>query len=623
MPNNTTLTAFTDSELQEDPEPTEHQRQNKRQTQPKQLSSGPLHDSSSKVPASQAMSDDKSPEPPQHETPNQDEAKESWGGNLGVTDDVIAVLIENQMVGLLEAIRELIQNGTDSPSSTKVLCSVTPDKTVVIDDGDGLDLSDESGESHVTEFGKTSKPSRDNSTIGEMGLGKGPSFAVGAVRIHSRDREIFFDYKDRFNHGGFQYAAGYKWHNAPAEHDLDGFLVEIYHYEEETESISSQLDADSLAADLRKEVRFRPYTSGRDIIINGQHAAPSGRHPEEYTSQDTPSRTIEIDDAIITYDASKKSHRVYSNGIFVKDVEVSNTPVGGTILTTQNLRLTFSRREIKDQCPLWTRIKAETEEKFEKAFDADEVENWSSNDKKFFAKTLSRSKEARDRYSDYKLFRRIDGALSSVADLRNAKTIAITGNATEAAVAACNSSKLILDKSDDASHTFFRKCFGVFQSKPDDFESVRVVKKIRNLSLGEDMGSGTIEKDGLRPTQRRKLQFAQALIREANLPFYTVEYGEETDEGPFPGHVTSSGNITITDGDTTSVSRVVWMHELTVALSQYIAFDGDSRLAGELSSAHMQESAHLLSNDLMDAYRAIAKPITTEGFDSVFDKYGV
>ena len=51
---------------------------------------------------------------------------------------VATYLIEDQMADLTDAIREAVQNGIDSTGSSRVLVSISPERSLIFDDGAGV-----------------------------------------------------------------------------------------------------------------------------------------------------------------------------------------------------------------------------------------------------------------------------------------------------------------------------------------------------------------------------------------------------------------------------------------------------------------------------------------------------
>lgn len=55
-------------------------------------------------------------------------------------EQVATYLIEDQIADLTDPIREAVQNGIDSPNSIRVLVSISPDHSIIVNDGAGRDL---------------------------------------------------------------------------------------------------------------------------------------------------------------------------------------------------------------------------------------------------------------------------------------------------------------------------------------------------------------------------------------------------------------------------------------------------------------------------------------------------
>ena len=92
-------------------------------------------------------------------------------GKLGVDQErILEELIFSQAESLVDGVRELIQNGVDAPGSDQVTVSITPKRTVVEDNGDGMDLTEAQIREFLTQLGKSTK--RDDPTaIGMFGIG--------------------------------------------------------------------------------------------------------------------------------------------------------------------------------------------------------------------------------------------------------------------------------------------------------------------------------------------------------------------------------------------------------------------------------------------------------------------
>lgn len=105
---------------------------------------------------------------------------------------VATYLIEDQMADLTDAIREAVQNGIDSPGSSRVLVSISPERSLILDDGTGINLESTEGRHNLSVLGAGSKQRSDDETIGEWSIDKGAIIAKGVVRIWSHDTALCF-----------------------------------------------------------------------------------------------------------------------------------------------------------------------------------------------------------------------------------------------------------------------------------------------------------------------------------------------------------------------------------------------------------------------------------------------
>lgn len=81
-------------------------------------------------------------------------------------------LIFDQAGSLEDGIREGVQNGVDAPGSSYVQIAVQPSqqRTIIWDDGEGMDLSHDEVETFLTELFESTKDDADAS-IGQFGIG--------------------------------------------------------------------------------------------------------------------------------------------------------------------------------------------------------------------------------------------------------------------------------------------------------------------------------------------------------------------------------------------------------------------------------------------------------------------
>ncbi|ELY26483.1 hypothetical protein C500_15010 [Natrialba magadii ATCC 43099] len=266
---------------------------------------------------------------------------------------VATYLIEDQMANLADAIREAVQNGIDSPGSTRVLVSISPERSLILDDGAGVDLASTEGRRDLSVLGAGSKQRSDDETIGEWGIGKGAIIAKGAVRIWSHDTALHFDYRDRRNSGPWAEINGRDGQLEDTDHHLEGMLVEIDHYEHEVP------DSDSYrwrryVRDLRKCFAYVQSRTDVSVVINGE-SVDNGDPLEAVANSPHPSLIRETDDAILALEyAPHEGLDIYSNGLYVTTKREYG--LGGVVVSKGNLTLNFARNEIQSGCKRWQRI---------------------------------------------------------------------------------------------------------------------------------------------------------------------------------------------------------------------------------------------------------------------------
>ncbi|SDD76217.1 hypothetical protein SAMN05192552_104616 [Natrinema hispanicum] len=81
---------------------------------------------------------------------------------------VATYLIEDQIVDLTDAIREAVQNGIGSPGSSRVLVSVSPERSLILDDGAGVDLESTEGRRNLSVLGAGTKQRADDGIFASL-----------------------------------------------------------------------------------------------------------------------------------------------------------------------------------------------------------------------------------------------------------------------------------------------------------------------------------------------------------------------------------------------------------------------------------------------------------------------
>ncbi|AUX09927.1 hypothetical protein AArcSl_2304 [Halalkaliarchaeum desulfuricum] len=263
-------------------------------------------------------------------------------GQLGVDQErILEELIFSQAESLVDGVRELIQNGIDAPGSEEVTVSITPERTMVEDDGEGMDLTEARIRKFLTQLGKSTKRD-DPEAIGMFGIGFGQALAKGRVTAQSGTTVVEFDANEWFRE--------YRLYDV--DDAVDGFRVEIDHYDDEVPDPDSTT-WDDYVDDLAERFQFMELVHDVEVIVNGERVSDRVPEDEMYGVD-----YVHEDD--LAYVALREKGisdwiKVYSAGLKV----TSNRGHGvkGYVITKQNLDLNTARNEIRSGCDTWETVR--------------------------------------------------------------------------------------------------------------------------------------------------------------------------------------------------------------------------------------------------------------------------
>jgi hypothetical protein len=292
---------------------------------------------------------------------------------LSTNDELIKSVITDQAGSLENGWREAFQNGIDAPGATEVRLCYTQDVSVITDDGDGINLSQETGKQLLTVLGNSSKQTGDSQTIGRFGIGAAQVIAKGQTVFASGDTALLFD----IDGWGLEarsvpvdalssYLADYdeKW-AATAENHIDqryvtGTTVLCHHYQAEVP------DEDSYrwsTYEERTKNRFKFLESVREtaIYLNGERISANDPSAFEraYKKADAAGEQP-LDEGDTMHYAFRRGGRgdieIFSGGLYVTDID--GRGISGQVTTEPNLDLNFARNEVKSGCPLMKQLRA-------------------------------------------------------------------------------------------------------------------------------------------------------------------------------------------------------------------------------------------------------------------------
>ncbi|ELY96196.1 hypothetical protein C483_00180 [Natrialba hulunbeirensis JCM 10989] len=526
---------------------------------------------------------------------------------------VATYLIEDQMADLTDAIREAVQNGIDSPGSSRVLVSISPERSLILDDGAGVNLKSTEGRRNLSVLGAGSKQRSDDETIGEWGIGKGAIIAKGAVRIWSHDTALHFDYRDRRDSGPWAEINGRDGQLEDTDHHLEGMLVEIDHYEDEVP------DSDSYrwrryVRDLRKRFAYVRSRTGVSVVINGE-SVDKGDPLESVTDSNRPSLTRVTDDAILALEyAPHEGLDIYSNGLYVTTKREYG--LGGVIVSKGNLTLNFARNDIQSGCKRWQRIERALEQARDDLYSDVSDDRLTAESREVMVEELAANSKREDQWASRKLFQLATESRISLEEIQAAPEIGWVTGAEKGADKLVERGYVVLDTSDTATHRL-RELATADETSIDLPSTFDVGKQAE--SEGVWTGYHRIDDESqLNADQRRYLRFARVLASELGID-RDVYYGEASADAWTDGR----SYIVITDSAVTSRQRAVWMHDLYLVLLHEAAHQTSS--ANRPSHGHHFEStfrSFVEDPGNRDAFADLVQQVLDEGFGAVFEEHG-
>ncbi|MFC4246904.1 ATP-binding protein [Natribaculum luteum] len=522
---------------------------------------------------------------------------------------VATYLIEDQMADLTDAIREAVQNGIDSPGSSRVLVSVSPGQSLILDDGAGVDLESTEGRRNLSVLGAGNKQRSDDETIGEWGIGKGAIIAKGAVRIWSHDTALCFDYRDQRDSGPWADISGRDGQLVEVDHHLEGMLVEIDHYEDEVP------DPDSYrwrryVRNLRKRFAYVQSRTGVSVVINGE-PVDQGDPLEAVADSPHPSLVRETEEAILALEYTPhEGLDIYSNGLYVTTKREYG--LGGLVVSKGNLTLNFARNDIQSGCDRWQRIDHALEQARDDLYANVSDDRLTAESREVMVEAMA-SESSDEQWTDRKLFQLATESRISLEEIQAAPKIGWVDGAQKGADKLVERGYVVLDTSDAATQR-------LHDLATDENTSIAVPETFdvgeQATSEGVWTGYHRIEDESqLNADQRRYLLFARVLASELGID-RDVHYGEASADAWTDGRT----YIVITDSAVTSRQRAVWMHDLYLVVLHEAAHETSS--TDQPSHGHHFESTFrsLIEDPAnRETFATLVQAVVDNGFEAVFD----
>lgn len=458
-------------------------------------------------------------------------------GEIGISPELTMKVITDQAGTLVDGWREATQNGIDSPGSTGVSVEYTPKRTVIRDDGNGIDLTDEKGEELLSNLGASNKERDDSSTIGHFGIGKGQIFAKARVTIMSGGVALHFDIKNW----------GTEFDRTELEQPVDGVVVVMNHYESEVPDESDR-KWDEYESDFEKRFKYTTLATDKQITFNG--TCVSDNNPRDEVKNRTHWEYKETEDAYIALQQNKWGNiSVYSNGVFVKDL--SRDGFSGVVVTKKNIEVNFARNDIQAGCSVWETVREQVDSVKKDVLEDIPDGKLNRKTRKTLVQMMAEDEETRDRFSDKSVFKEKGGNLASLDKIQRQDEIGFAGRTSTVGEKVSDRGDQVLDEGDNTVEILQEKDFEL----PNEFDVEE-----RAMERGVTDGYNTIHDVELQASQKRRLSVARTIAEKIGTDRLVV-WGDD------------SSNKAWTDG------------ESIIAITGEL-FDSESHEAGIVNAFH-------------------------------------
>ena len=546
------------------------------------------------------------------------------------TDDLLLSVIEDQAADFEHGWRELIQNGLDSPTSTTVELYWTEDETIVHDNGDGVDLTDEYGQQLLTNLGESSKGDDDDRSIGEFGIGKGQPIAKAMTAMISGEQALIFDIKglglDVITVCTSELTTvarkidpefGDVIQLALDEHGRDGFTVAMSHYESETPNYNYKWDR--YEKNVIQRFQYAEIATATKVIVNGERISDEEvTQADKYNTNDVVTADPLNRAHIAVVAAGEDNIDVYSNGVYVTDVE--GRGLKGNIVTEGNLDLNFARNDISSGCDRFNAIQDRLTEIRIELFSEMPDGQLSTEARDFIADALvgNARVELDDSFDDTEVFALADGDYASLNDIRDKDTVVESGAHKDTADKLGQMGMTVLDSSDQSS----AKLLAALEDEDEDVVEVDEILDADNKAEAMGMHTKHEEQDrhDLRPIQRKKLAVAKAIAdRISTRTSYqrVVKYGESDVAKAWTDGQTT---IWITDSSAPSNAYMQYSWQLFRQLVHEFAHTTDTRDTEPDHGSFYNRQYRELCDDHHDVLTEVQNQIQEEGIQSFTDR---
>lgn len=485
--------------------------------------------------------------------------------SIGGTDDLLLSVIKDQASNIEHGWREAITNGVDAPNSERVEAWFDEERSIITDDGDGCDLSSDTGAELLTNMAASSKDRDDDTTIGQFGIGKGQIIAKGRTTFISHGTALHFDINEwGINNGvyettiddavGFLMQNNEEWANYVDEaidKHAGGMTVVAHHYEDETPS--AEYKWEQYQDNVCDRYTYIGMAQDVDVVINGDEVTETEIQMEENDRTIITSEHISSGGTVyigLKHNISGEID-VYSNGVYVKSI--SRRGFSGVIVTDKNLDLNFARNEIKSGCTRWKEIDVLIDEIALEICENLPTERLNKNARKFVVDQIRANNELIDEWYSEKIFKMTNESTVSLEEIEENGEVAFnngSNNLTDGIMERENT--VIIDTSDEASRHLENSLNEHVKAETFDIEGRGESHNLTNTHE-------KLDDDELKPRQYQRKVVAMEIVRRADCLSRHIHWGESDTR-----HAWTDGSsyIVLTDSCADSSTWMGWVPQL-------------------------------------------------------------
>lgn len=520
---------------------------------------------------------------------------EEQTGRIEMDDNLAREVIQSQASSIVDGWREALQNGIDSPGSETITLDFNHERSVIKDDGEGLDLTQDMMRELLTVLGKSSKRD-DEDKIGYFGMGWGQVIAKGRTVVKSRNSKAIFDIEE--------WDLEYRFRET--EEYVDGFVVEVDHYPDQVPDEDAHR-WNRYEKDIKKRFKYVAQTIGKTITINGEKI--DGGDPAE-VERWRKNTMVDDDDnrTIVLYTGGIGGVEVYSNGIYVKNENAGG--VYGRVVTKKNLDLNFARNDIKSGCPVWEPINDRISEMKKTMFEDISDDELTEEIREEILRYMAEDSNEVEKYGTKPVFRLANGTKKSFVEVMSAHEIAYARDGSRKADKLVEAGFVVLDQADSSTEMLRNE-----MESPPEFD---VDERVTDMDLDVGFEEVVPSKETLNSEQQKRIAFAQVLVNAMDIDREVI-FGIDDQN-----HAWTDGKsfIALTESSMDGRLKAQWMPQIFHIVCHEAAHENESLETTRHGQQYNQKFRDLLEGH-EDTFIEIVGQMEDDGIGATFERYGV